>query len=129
MGLFNWIETQFTGIDAEDEQRRNDESDATIARQNQELRDRGTWTEQQYNDAETHRAATSLDVASEVNSAFVEGLHDGADNIRRGIGGTINGIVGNAFRLIPWQVWVIGALALFFYIGGPRFVFSRLLRK
>lgn len=43
---------------------------------------------------------------------FVEGLNDGARGIRNFIGSSINRVTGLGFKLIPWQVYVIGALVL-----------------
>jgi hypothetical protein len=38
---------------------------------------------------------------------FVEGLKEGADNIRNTASAAINGSVGLTFKLIPWQIWAL----------------------
>ena len=49
------------------------------------------------------------------NSSLNNSLTDGYEDLgNKGVGGL--------FKLVPWYVWVLGALALFFYLGG----FSRL---
>lgn len=48
------------------------------------------------------------------SAGFGEGLKEGADNIRRTVSTAINESVGFTFKLVPWQVWAIGAAYLLF---------------
>lgn len=54
------------------------------------------------------------DVDTEINNATSEGFNDGVRNVR----GTIGNVVSVPFRIIPWQLYVIGAVFLFLYMGG-----------
>jgi len=51
-------------------------------------------------------------------AGFGEGLQEGADNIRKTVGKTINGAVGLTWKLIPWQVWA-AVLVYVAFITSP----------
>lgn len=46
---------------------------------------------------------------------FTEGIGDGADNIRKFVGGAMNTTAGTFLRLIPWQIWLILLIVAAFY--------------
>ena len=52
-----------------------------------------------------------------IGAAFVEGLADGRNNIRAGVGSTINELLKNTLGLVPWQLWVAGAVVALWYLG------------
>ena len=52
-----------------------------------------------------------------IGDAFVEGLADGRNNIRNGVGSTINELLKNTLGLVPWQLWVAGAVVALWYLG------------
>lgn len=52
-----------------------------------------------------------------IGDAFVEGLADGRRNIRNGVGSTINELLKNTLGLVPWQLWVAGAVVALWYLG------------
>lgn len=106
------------GIDLDEEQRRSDALDAAKAVQDDRARARGLWTPEQSAGVEQRAAASVLDVDAEVSAEFNAGLSEGVDNVRKTIGGAINTTVFTPLKLIPWQLWIIGAVVLFFYLGG-----------
>lgn len=55
------------------------------------------------------------------STGFVQGLKEGADNIRTAVGSTIDGAVGLTWRMIPWQVWAILVAGLLLYLA-PLFL-------
>lgn len=112
MGLFQkWI----YGVDLDEEQARQNELDAALARENKRDLDAGVWDQATFDRAEANRIGSRIeDVHGQVNAAFREGLNDGVDNVRGAIGSTIS----FPFRLIPWQLWLIGVGALLVYMGG-----------
>lgn len=55
----------------------------------------------------------------QVGEAFVEGAAEGAAAIQRGVKETLRAPINWAFGAIPWQLWLIGAGFLFWWLGGP----------
>jgi len=58
---------------------------------------------------------------------FKEGLKEGANNIKRTIQDTANGLTGFVFGAIPWQLWA--ALAVYLIIITWPFLGSKLIPK
>jgi hypothetical protein len=58
----------------------------------------------------------------QVNDAFAQGWQEGKDNVSKTVGGVF-GIVGDVLSSvllgIPAWVWLIGAGALWFWLGAP----------
>ena len=52
-----------------------------------------------------------------IGAAFVSGLADGRNNIRNGVGSTINELLKNTLGLVPWQLWVAGAVVALWHLG------------
>ena len=52
-----------------------------------------------------------------IGDAFVSGLADGRNNIRAGVGTTINELLKNTLGLVPWQLWIAGAVVALWYLG------------
>lgn len=48
------------------------------------------------------------------SAGFMEGLGDGARNIRTTVSDAINGTVGFTFKLVPWQLWAVLGIYLAF---------------
>jgi hypothetical protein len=95
---------------------------ADIDRRNAELNRRreamGRQTAEQ-SAAQESRFATDFEAYNaQILSGAIEGAMEGlgttADTIRKGIALPIN----FAWRAIPWQLWAVGAVALFLYAGG-----------
>ena len=52
-----------------------------------------------------------------IGAAFVEGLADGRDGIRKTLGQIINEFLKNTLGLVPWQLWIAGAVVELWYLG------------
>ena len=133
MSLLGKIESFFTGVDIDAEQARSDAADAELARINDAAFERGRIDEPTYQATRLHideQHAASQDLSGQVAGAFGEGIQEGADNIRLGLGGAINKIIGTALRIVPWQVWALAAVgAVFYFWPVIRPVLSRLTNK
>ena len=108
----------------------NTAADAKLAELN--TRDYGEggrfYTPSNYKITQAHLAAEAQNPDAEIGAAFGEGLDEGASNIRGTIGGTINKIVGTAFKIVPWQVWLIAVIALVLYVASVTGFWKKLLR-
>lgn len=98
MSLLSWI----TGFDKENAQRAA-EADAKLRELNQARYGVDYVNRDDYVSIQT--------AEQQIGGAFVEGWQDGRNNIRTGIGATINGLFKNTFGLIPWQIWLLAAAA------------------
>lgn len=131
MGLKNFFYSVFTGYDLEAEQTRGDDLDRELRELNErdyqpggriyeriEL-ERGTdEADDTYADVLDHeRTGATGDVTASVDAAFGEGLDEGAGNIRSVLAAPFQ-LVPSILKSIPWQLWLAGALVLFFYMGG-----------
>lgn len=119
----------FTGVDSEQVQADLDRTDAALERLNKEKASR--LAEQQgqeaadkyYAEFQKHQDDSYIaDVEQEVNNAFHEGLEEGADNIRGGIGKTVGAVLKAPFQLVPWWILLGAAVAAFIYFGGLRLI-------
>jgi hypothetical protein len=95
---------------------------AELDRQNAELNRRreamGSQTREQ-SAAQESRFNTDFEAYNEqILSGAIQGAQEGlaatADTVRKGLAVPIN----FAWRAIPWQLWAVGAVALFIYAGG-----------
>lgn len=50
-------------------------------------------------------------------SGFKEGLKEGAENVQGAVKNTLAAPFNFAFGSIPWQVWLLGLVALAWYLG------------
>jgi hypothetical protein len=105
-----------------------DETDAKLAALNQEKLESGSWSKDQYDQAQAHLEASKLDATQLVTDAFYEGAGEGYDNMT----GAAKEVLKSPFRLawdiIPWQLWLLAAVALFFWMGGAALLKGRLAR-
>ena len=62
-----------------------------------------------------------------IADGFAEGFDDGVTSIRDTIGSAVSTL--NPLRLIPWNVWLIGGVILFFYMGGGTSLLGSLKGK
>lgn len=123
-----WFQKLVYGVDLEEEQRRQDELDAQLREMNERdyapggriyeriEAERGTdAADDTYQDALENLDESRIDnVEGDVNDAFREGLEEGYGNIRD----TVAAPFKIAWNILPWQVWVAAAVALFLYMGG-----------
>jgi len=134
MGLFNFVRTAVLGEDVDAIQAESNRLDAEIRAANERERSRPGGriydrTERErgeeaaidaYNIVLMHedeQEQQSADLEGQVGDAFREGLDEGARNIRQIIGAPFT--LAPAFlKVIPWQLWLLGAALLFFWLGG-----------
>jgi hypothetical protein len=113
----NWLPNWLTGYDEEAAAagRKADEQNKAIT---ENLHDRGLISDEDYKVAQGHYSdAAAYDDRAAIDAAALEGLNDGADNIRGGFTTTINTLIATPLRLIPWQVWLAAAIYGAFRLG------------
>ncbi len=127
MALLDW----FTGIDSEEEQARGDNLDAQLKTLEHDYQrrhaDQMTQKEIEVRNAEfdAHQRDGHIEnVEQEVNDAFGDEL----DAQTAGFRGAVGSAVSFPFKLIPWQIWVAAAVALFFWLGGPALLKGKFAR-
>ena len=118
------------GVDLDAEQQKSQALDAQLKDQNQQLVERGLWTQDQ---ADTANA--NIDTASDqggmndtngaVATAAGEGLKEGLNNVLAAPGKIVGGVTGGAGQIlwgilkgVPWWLWLLAIGGLFFYLGG-----------
>lgn len=88
-----------------------------------------TLTDEQDAAAAQYMATWGLeDQNAAAAQGFREGLAEGAGNVAGAIRGTLSGTINGIFSAIPWQVWILGAVVLFFYAGGAIWLKGRLAK-
>jgi len=114
----SWLPNWLLGTDPDEDERRGAEADAKNEALNKKLHDEGLLDDSEYADARRNiERGRIVDASDQVDQAFLEGLDEGAGNIRRTVGGTVNLAIGTPLKLIPWQIWLAGALYLGFRLG------------
>jgi hypothetical protein len=71
---------------------------------------------------DVNTARGTLNASAEVGDAFNEGLSEGYDNVTGGIRAAVNFPLKFIWDALPWWVWVGGAGALFWYLGGAVWI-------
>jgi hypothetical protein len=74
------------------------------------------WKNVQNDDASS--AANTANITGQVSDAFQTQLSSETSGIGSTFSSFLSGLFKNAFNIIPWQVWVIGGIALFIWLGG-----------
>jgi len=121
----SWIPNWILGTDPDEDERRGRAADDANAALNKQMHDQGLLTDNEYAQARANIERGRInDAGAEIDQAFLEGLDDGADNVRGVFTGTINTVVGTPLKLIPWQVWLAGGL----YLGWRLGFFDGLLK-
>lgn len=121
----SWLPDWLTGFDSANYQAGID-ADQRNAQITEDLRRKGMITDAEAAQSDQRYAdSQAYDPHGAIDQAFGQGLDEGAANIRKGIGGAVNGIVGTPLKLIPWQLWLAGALYLAWRLGA----FKNLLSK
>jgi hypothetical protein len=89
----------------------------------QERLRRGVITTETYNNWLARKASnTEPSARQQVADAFVEGAKEGADRMQRGVRETLSAPINWAFGAIPWQLWLVGLVVLFWWLGGPVYL-------
>lgn len=140
MSLWNSLVGWVSGYDAE-AQAKGDAADAANQALNQKLLEQGLLTQQQYDqtvqDFQQGNAATGTDNPQQaIADQFNEGLKEGAQNVLSAPGKVVGAVGEGAGTLlwgilknIPWWAWLVGAAALFVWMGGLELLRGRLARK
>ena len=106
-------------------------ADAGNAQITNSLASQGLMTQADAAAANAHYAAGAADstiegATAQVNDAFIEGAREGlaaelnffTNILPDGINKTLSTILKAIFKAIPWWAWIIGAAALFVWMGG-----------
>jgi hypothetical protein len=123
--MFSWVEKLFTGYSSEELQAESDRADRALAEQNQKAYERGAIDLPTYQETQDNIARGQINASAEIGGAFNEGLKEGVDSVRV----TIGDVVTSPFKLIDWRLYLVGALVLFFYMGGAEFLKGILKKK
>ena len=83
----------------------------------------------QYNELETANVNGSIDVNQQVTQAAQDGALEGIKSLPSKVRSVVGGALDWSLAWIPWEVWVILAIALFFWLDGHLLVKSWLKRK
>ena len=119
ISLPDWL----TGYDSENAERAN-EADTRLRQLNE---DRAAqlgpeWKAQVDANYNTQVPFDTTSQRADIQDAFGEGLEDGRRNVTGFIGGAFN-FVGKSLAAVllgvPVWVWLLGGLAIWFYLGAP----------
>jgi len=126
----SFLSKLFLGVDLDEEQRRNDELDQQLAALNQAKFQDGSWTDEQFAQAEAHRIASdNKDIAGDVAEVFNTSIQDSVSNAAAVTKGVLKTPFDFIFGALPWQLWLVAAVALFLYMGGGIFLRGLLLAR
>ena len=123
----SWLSKLFLGVDLDEEQQRANEQDAALAQLNRDALANGTYDQKTFDQAEANRLrGATPDIGGDVAHSFWQGFQEGAAKEKRFLGSAIS---FPFVKLIPWQLYLIGAIALFFYLGGAVYLKGILARR
>jgi hypothetical protein len=113
----------------ESEVTRSNELDNRLAQEVADDAARGVTTQEQADLTYSRIAAGSIGAQmrnpeTSPTQGFIDGLYEGAGNIRKFGENTIGTVFGLGARIIPWQVWLALGLALIIWLWpfvGPIF--------
>lgn len=129
-----WFSRIFYGVDLDEEQARGNDLDAKLNALNNQARDSGKYTQEQYEIAMDHASAGAIgDVNQQVWDAAKQGALEGAkgelklvDTVAGGaasaVKGTLNFAAGTILSAIPWWVFLGAAGYGFWWIGGFKWL-------
>jgi hypothetical protein len=124
----SWLSKLFVGEDLDQLQKDLDNQDQQLAALNQDRLNSGAYSDAVYAEAEAHRLGGKLDVTGEVSQAFNESIQDSVS----GAAGVVKGVIKTPFdflfKALPWEIWLIAAVAIFFYLGGGIYLKGILAR-
>lgn len=135
-----WISKLITGVDLDEEQKRSQALDAKIAEQNKLLVERGLWTQDDYDAAQSRIDQANAeggmnDVTGAVTDAGVEGAKEAAAKMLKAPGDLVGAagkgltdMLWNILKNIPIWVYVALGVALFIWMGGLALLRGRLAK-
>lgn len=133
MGLLSkW----FTGIDTDEEQRRNEQLNAQLTTMQENALQSGRITPEEYAIYQEHaQTGATGDVNLQVREAFAEGAAEGFQNVLTApgkavgaVGGVASTLFGGVLKNVPWWAYLAAAVALFVWMGGLALLRGRLAR-
>lgn len=138
MGLWNWIQTQVTGVDPAAEEQRTQDLNAWRDKLDQQAIDRGVFTQDSLQDVERNRlleqaAGYDGNYSSQIDQAAAQGAAEGLANMQSTVKDTANSVAGGLaqglFGFVPWWAWLLGIAAALWYFGllGP--ISRKVLRR
>lgn len=126
----SWLLDKWFGVD--DEEKRAAELDAKLAALNRQKLEEGKVSQDLFDTWEANRIKAGADglggdaeFSDDIDQAFMEGMDEGADNIRGLATDTINTVVGTPLKIIPWQIWLAAGLYLAWHLG----LFKGIMKK
>lgn len=105
------------------------ELDRRNAELNAQRRSMGIVTQEQTDAQEARFNDRPEENNAAIVDGFVEGAQEGAAATADAIKGSIAAPLNFVFRAIPWQLWAVGAVALFLYLGGGTYLRGILAKK
>lgn len=108
---------------------RAEELDRRNAELNAQRRSMGIVTQEQTDAQEARFNDRPAEHDAAIVEGFVEGAKEGASATAGAIRGSIAGPLNFLFSAIPWQLWAVGAVALFLYMGGGTYLRGILAKK
>jgi hypothetical protein len=101
------------------EQRRGEAADARLEELNRAKRERGEWTDSQYNEAERNRIEGSTgSTRGEVLGAAAQGAAEGLAALPGQVRETLTAGAGWTLALVPWWGWILALGAVAYYLGA-----------
>ena len=130
MSLITWITSKVSGIDLAAEQQRGNELDAKLGAMNQEALATGRYDQAEFDQAEADRATGAVgNVNAAVTDEFWVGWGEGETNIKNWLKKALEKIPNTILPAIPWQLYVLAAVALFLWMGGAGMLRGILNKK
>ena len=130
-GFFaNLISYWANGDSADAEQQRSDALNTKLQQQND--LDRVTYGDAWYREVEHNldiQKAQDADVSGSIGEEFNKGFADAVKTDRQFFGDVANKTLGGILGVIPWQVWVLGLIALALFILNQTGGLERLLKR
>ncbi|SRR6266487_1111455 len=131
-GLFGSVAELFIGYDPWELQAKGRTLDEQLAKVNQEAYERGQISAEVYQQTSQHIAEQEAETErgpEDIGGAFVTGAREGLQTEVSFVHDTIAGAINTVFGVVPWQLWALGGVALFIYMGGHQALKGSLARR
>ena len=119
-----WLYYKFSGTQAAVD--KGAQLDAQLAAVNAQNAANGVYTPEAYQQVLTDQQSAKFgDEQATMEQEAIAGANDGLDRVTALPGQVSNGIfdifgktLGGMLKSVPWWVWLLGIVAVFFYLGG-----------
>jgi len=131
--MFNWLTDYFTGYDSANADKAAAADSKLQAMNATDYAPGGKFYSPYAADSVAKNRASELATTGgygqtnqrpQVAQAFTNGLKEGIGNVNS----TIGDLVKNFFGLVPWYVWALALVGLFFWLGGAVFLRRQLTK-